>query len=103
MLINEGSDFTVTAATRGSTNEAVTPTALRYRIDCLATGREILGWTVVSSPGATNVITVPGSLNYIINLYSSRERRQMTVETSSGPNVRNDTVDWEVRNILGVR
>ena len=103
ITVNEGSQITVTASPRDENNLEIVPTAMRYRIDCLTTGKEVLGYTSIAAPAVENDIVVPGALNAIVYNSSPRERKQMTVETTSGTAVRNDTVDWEVRNIYGVR
>lgn len=102
--VNEGSDLTIEAIPLDLDGVPFTPSAMRYRIDCLTTGHEVLGYTSIAIPSDSNTITVPGSLNAIINSSNQRERKQMVVETTgSSGSVRNDTVDWEVRNIFGVR
>lgn len=102
ILVNEGSSLTVEAIPLDEDGAPFTPVSMRYRIDCLTTGREVLGYTSISVPSTSNLIVVTGALNAIINQGNARERRQITVETTSSQ-VRNDTIDWEVRNIYGVR
>jgi hypothetical protein len=101
--VNEGSELTIEAVPLNVEHMPVSPDSMRYRIDCLTTGKNILGYTDIPTPAELNVIVVPGSLNVIVQNNNPRERKQMTVETTSGTSVRNDTVDWEVRNIYGVR
>ena len=101
--VNEGSDLAVEAIPLDNNGMPFTPTAMRYRIDCLTTGHNVLEYTDIAMPAESNIISVPGLLNAIIFDSNPRERKQMTVETTSGSAVRNDVVDWEVRNILGVR
>lgn len=102
IAVNEGSQIVIEAIPLDSDGIPITPSAMRYRIDCLTTGIEVLGWTDIASPSETNTITIVGSLNAIIRNANPRERKQMVVETTAD-GVRNDTVDWEVRNIFGVR
>lgn len=101
--INEGSAITVNAAPRDEDNLPVTPSSAQYRIDCLTTGVEVLGWTAIASPTDSNDIDVPGTLNAIVSTNNPRERKQLVFQTVAGGETRNDTLDWEVRNIYGVR
>lgn len=55
------------------------PVSLNYRIDDLTNGREVLGWTSVSTPGATNTITITKAQNAFNNRSKDREMRQVTV------------------------
>ncbi len=81
--VNEGSEFAVTAAPRDEDNLPITPTGMRYRIDCLSTGTQVLDWTSISVPAETNEIVVPGSLATIVDSCSARERKQMVIETTN--------------------
>ena len=101
--IPEGSESFVYARPVDASGAAITPISMRYRIDCLTTCTVILDWTAVSSPTSSNTITVTATQNRIICQDNRRERRQMVVETTSGSGgVRNDPVDWEVKNLHGV-
>lgn len=100
--VNESTGFTVTVSPRDTDGAAVTPTSMRYRIDCITTGSEVLGWTAVATPSASNAIAVPGTINVIVNSGNARERKQMVTEFTSGGVVTVVTYDWLVKNIHGV-
>lgn len=55
------------------------PASLNYRIDDLTNHREVLDWTSVSTPGATNTITITKAQNAFNDRSQDREMRQVTV------------------------
>ena len=59
--ISEGSQIVIVARFLDA-GSALTPTNVKYRLDNLETGRELLDWTTASA-GTTSTITIPGSLN----------------------------------------
>lgn len=97
----EGSSFTATAYFRNrATAAADTPATVKYRVDCLTTGTEILGWTETTA--ASNIsLTIAASWNDIQGT-GSREHKQLTIASDV------DTVDqcresiqWVVENLRG--
>lgn len=99
---NEKTACAITASLRDVDNAAVTPTTMRYRIDCLTTQQTVLDWTSVGSPAAENTLTVTSEQNAIIDANKRRETKQMIVETVYDGNTRNDAVNWTITNLLGV-
>lgn len=79
---------------------ATSPTALRYRIDCMTTGTEILGWTSVS-PQPVNEIVITSDQNRIVNDQNPEEVRQMTVEATGADGPVVEVQRWRVENLLG--
>ncbi len=77
---NELSEVLVTVKPCDASGNSVTPTTASYRIDDCLTGRELVAWTVLT-PAATMTITVPGSVNAIINSdRSTPESKVVTLE-----------------------
>lgn len=97
----EGSGFVAVSYFRNSaTGEA--PTTARYRIDCLTTGREVLGWTTLTPATSIN-ISITGTDNAIIDASSITERKQITVEADAGLSTQSrNTAYYEVENIRGI-
>lgn len=99
----EGSAFTATAYFRTrSTAAADTPDAVKYRIDCLTTGKVIQDWATVS-PDESVSINITAAHNAIQCDSNRTERKQLTV--SSDPDASDQhrgVVVWKVENIHGI-
>jgi len=81
--VNEGSakDLVLTHLDKDKVLSA--PTTLKYRIDDLTNGREILDWTNVPTPGTTNTITITDTQNALFTRSKDKERRQVATKTVS--------------------
>jgi hypothetical protein len=101
-IVTEGSSAAFTVAFLDEAGVATLPTAVRYRIDCLTTGAEILTWTSLSA--ATSVsVPLTAALNLMQAETNARETRRVTVEASyasSGKLV--DSEDFVLENSLGL-
>ena len=98
----EESAFIATAYFRlRSTAAAVTPTTVKYRIDCLKTGKELADWTTVSA--ASNVsIAITMTHNKIQDDGNRSERKQLIVEADSDLATQHrDKIVWIVENLQG--
>lgn len=99
----EGSAFVATAFFRDrATQAASAPTTIKYRIDCLTTGIELVDWTTVSA--AANVsISVTSTHNAIQDECNKWERKQLTVagDPDAAGQVR-ETAEWTVTNLHNV-
>lgn len=102
--VKEGSQFKATARFRDRATDAdVIPTTVRYRIDCLTTGRQILDWTVIT-PGTTAAITVTSAQNAMQDQCNRCERKQITVAADYGSSTQfNETLTYDVKNVAGIR
>jgi len=81
---NELSEVLVTVKPCDASGNSATPTTASYRIDDCLTGNELVAWTVLT-PAATMTITVPASVNAIINNdRSSPEEKVVTLEFDKG-------------------
>ena len=74
---SEGTAFTATAYFRSGT-AASTPSAAKYRIDCLTTCKEIKDWTTLT-PAASISISVTATENTIEDESNQIEKKQITV------------------------
>lgn len=80
----------------------VTPTNVKYRLDCLTTGIAIADWTSVT-PGETVSITVTPTQNAIQNACNLHERKQLTVAADHDLATQFvDSIDWEITNLQGL-
>jgi len=80
-IVNEGSSAAFTVAFLDEDGVATTPTAVRYRIDCLTTGAEIAAWASLT-PGTTVSVPLTAALNLMQAETNERETRRVTVEAS---------------------
>ncbi len=99
----EESTFSLTAFSRTrATKSASIPTTLRYRLDCLKTGREILDWTSVS-PAANVTIVITATNNQILDDANMTERKQIIVQADAGLSTQvNGKSFWIVKNLRGI-
>lgn len=82
---NELSQVTVTVNPIDTAGAAYTPTTARYRIDDCLTGKELVAWTTIDTPSTSMQISIPGSVNAIINSdRSTPESKILTVNTDNG-------------------
>lgn len=100
----EGSAFQGTVNFRDrATGTASTPSSVKYRIDCLTTGKEIRGWTTMAA-ASTATVSVTASDNELVSQGNSYERRQLTISADHDASGQHrGTVVWRVENIRGVR
>ena len=98
----EGSSFSLPVYLRDrATASAVTPTTIHWRLDCLTTGRELEGATIVT-PASSFTIALTGSHNAIRNDSNEQETKQVTVTTDEGLATQyREIVRWTVENIYG--
>jgi hypothetical protein len=100
--INEASECYVDYTVLDENVELITPSSMRYRIDCLTTGHNVLDWTDIATPDSEGTIVVTSAQNAMVSQCNRRERRQMIVETVNGTSIRNDECQWMVENFRGV-
>jgi hypothetical protein len=101
-LWQEGSAFDATVNFRArSSSAASTPTSIKYRLDCLTTQREVLGWTTVSAASSVT-ISVTGAQNAIQSDANDYETKQLTVMADDGLATQFRGVKrWRVENLYG--
>jgi hypothetical protein len=99
---NEGSSFTATAYFRDrATAAADAPTTVKYRLDCLTTGREIVDWTTASA-AASVAISITATHNAILNDSNMQETKQLTVAGDYGAADQSvGKITWTVENLYG--
>lgn len=99
---NEGASFVATAVFRDrETAAADAPSTVKYRVDCLSTGREITGWTNASAAASVS-ISVTSTHNAILDGSNEYEIKQMTVIGDYGAADQSvGVVQWRVTNIYG--
>lgn len=82
--------------------DEVTPTNVKYRLDCLSTGAQLLDWTSVT-PGETVSITVTPTQNAIQISRNLQERKQLMVAADYGLATQFvESIDWEITNLQGL-
>lgn len=85
----------------GATNAPITPSTLRYRIDCLATGKEILAWTPLTPGNEVSIIITPEQ-NTVVARSNNVERKRVTFEADSGTlTAYTDDWEYEIRQLPG--
>ena len=81
---NELSQVIVTVCPKDADDNPVVPTTASYRVDDCRTNNELVAWTALT-PATSITITIPGSVNAIINNdRSSPERKVVRVEFDKG-------------------
>lgn len=102
--VNESSALTITAKVWDDSTETWTaqvPTTLKYRIDCLDSGAQILNWTSITAASST-ALSITGAQNVIQNDCHEFERKQVTLMANSGLSTQyQDSFTWSVRNLSG--
>lgn len=83
-------------------NEPFTPDGVRYRVDDVITSANLLPFTPIA-PGMTNTVTLPGSVNVMINNTRSSEEHQILFEiTDSFGNVNYTLATFALIRVAGV-
>jgi hypothetical protein len=98
----EGSSFTIALAFTNYVDEPVTMLDVKYRIDCLTTGRTIRDWTSVLPSAEIEIIVTPSDCA-IQNERNKREQRQLSIAANDDSDtqfVDPDPVRWWVVNTL---
>jgi hypothetical protein len=99
---NEGQSATVTIVFRDDDGVATTPGTLRYRIDCLTTGRMVRDWTTLTPASSVDIPITPAD-NAIKSSRNATERKQLVVQTEYGTDDQAvEYVEWTVKNLQGV-
>lgn len=81
--------------------DEVTPTNVRYRLDCLTTGVVLLDWTT-ATPGETSAITITPTQNAIQNNFNTHERKQLTVAADYNLTTQFvESIEYEITNLQG--
>ena len=100
--VNERSSSQITATFLNASKVATAPTSARYRIDDLTNReREILDWTTIATPTATETVTITAEQNRIVSEQNVRELRQITVEATSGGQPFREAYQYEIVNLIG--
>lgn len=98
-VVNEGTGFPLTNRLLSASGSAVTPTSLKYRVDCETTGREIVGWTDVS-PSSEVSMDIDPSWSAILRSTNVTETKTMTWKANDGlSNQVTGTFQWRVKNL----
>lgn len=102
--INERSQSQITATFLNASKVEAAPTSARYRIDDITDGRkqQVLDWTTIATPSATETITITAVQNRILNGGRKRELRQVQVEATSSGEPFRETHQYEIINLLGI-
>jgi hypothetical protein len=104
-IVDEETTFTATVYHRTRpAKEALIPTTIHYRVDCLSNKRQVTGWTSVAAPAESNVITITATENQILDDSFNIETKQLTVKLDSGLSTQQiKPITWKVRNLQGIR
>lgn len=104
LSVKEGTGFSATAYFRNlADSTSDTPADVRYRVDCLTTGRTVQDWTT-ATPGTSATIAITGANNAILNQCNVQERKQLTVQSDVGASDQcTGTVEFTVENVDGIR
>lgn len=100
--IREGGLFAHPFTYLNASDVAAVPTTIRYRVDCLTTGRKMRDWTTVSAAQDITV-TLTKDDNAIVDQGDEFEEREVTVQYNAGLSTQQiQRHRWVVENIHGV-
>ena len=100
--VNERSSSQITAVFLDPSLVENAPDSARYRIDDITNGRrEILDWTAIAAPSATETITITAVQNRILGDGNHRELRQVTVEATESSEPFREVHQYEIKNLFG--
>jgi hypothetical protein len=77
--VNEKSAYRKTMTVLDAASAAVTPSTLRYRVDCVTTQTQVQDW-VTLTPAASVTILVAAALNSMVNPVNPTETKRVTVQ-----------------------
>ena len=101
-ILNEATAITVNIERRGDDGSLLTPTSLKYRVDCQTNNQPITDWTALT-PAATTTVVIPATSNAIQNDANSYEDKAVTFMSDEGLDTQETTVQaYRVRNLGGV-
>lgn len=81
--INERTQLPFRFSTENAAGGQVTPSTLRWRVDCLTTNLEALTWQTANAVPVYDGV-VPASANVIKNNANHSETKRLTVEANAG-------------------
>jgi hypothetical protein len=101
--VRERSQLVATAYFRQRSDaSAQTPTNVRYRLDDLTSGCQILDWTS-ATPGTSATITITPDQNAMHSQCNTRERRQLSVAADYGLSTQYvESIEYDVENVQGI-
>ncbi len=98
-IYEEGRSLFLEVKSYNASRVLTTPTAMRYRIDD-SSGTQILGWTTISTPSATETIEITAAQNRLLSQEHSYETRIVTIEvTSEGGAITPYELTYKLKNL----
>lgn len=100
--INEGTAVELSVARRGDDGSLVTPTSLKYKVDCETSGTAITAWTTLT-PASITAIAIPATSNAIQDDSNPYEDKVVTVMANAGLSTQEVTEQrYRVENLGGI-
>jgi hypothetical protein len=81
--IEELDQLPIRITLRDADGALVVPVTARYRVDCKSTSTELVPWTAISADSVVQ-ITIPATVNYIVNNANDVETKQVTAQVNYG-------------------
>lgn len=101
-LVNERTAVEISIAYRGDDGSLLTPTTLKYRVDCETTDTAITAWTSVT-PESITTLTIPATSNAIQDDSQPYEDRCVTIMADEGLATQEvSTRKYRVENLGGI-
>lgn len=98
----EGDSFNMDITLYESDSSEVTPSTLRYRIDCLTSKKTVRDWTDVTPSSSPSIPITPDD-NAIINDRDRYEVRELVLESNYGTSsAKIFRRRWQVENLQGL-
>lgn len=97
-LVNERSQRRPTIEVLNSDDEHVSPSTVRYRVDCVTTQTQVIDWTDAGAV-STQTIAIPASAMVIIDNANAMETKRMSVQVNWGTDSQlSQAIEWDVLN-----
>lgn len=98
-IVFEGSTYPITLSFYDGNNNAVTPSAARYRIDNVGgnavSGNNANAWVAFTPSANTHDLVISANENAMANANNAREQRTVTVEFTYGANSYKQTGEYQ--------
>ena len=93
-IVNENTTLVVNLAFTDEDGNPVTPSALRWRLDDVATGDALSGWQDITPLSDRHDLVIAAGHNAICNEALESERKHLTVEITYGTDNKKATADY---------
>jgi len=96
--IEEKDQYPVRVTIKDADAVPVSPSTLRYKVDCITTQTAVIPWTYIAALSQVDIV-IPSSANAIVNNRNAKETKRITVQANSDSESQiNKRYDYNVIN-----